>query len=425
MALRGFRSGALSNAVRSCAPSSTQIAAVSRLPLLLPTRPVQLSSERSNAGRTSTSRFFSQGSVFLNVSNSSSSSDRRETPSSASSSGTTHFGFKDMARDDKETLVGGVFSSVASSYDLMNDAMSLGIHRLWKDHFVKTLDPRSGIHCLDVAGGTGDIALRLLDHARETHGDRDIKVTMLDINPKMLWEGQRRIKKTMYWNTPQIDFRLGNAETLGGTMTVPIAPASFGIPPLESKPIPDNSVDLYTIAFGIRNCTHIDRVLEEAYRVLKPGGVFACLEFGKVNVPLLAELYRQYSFTFIPSLGHILAGDRDSYQYLIESIERFPTQPQFARMVRNAGFELPGSPAAAALGFGPMGNNRALDGSNQITKELEKAAQRLGVRQRAPGDQHARDDGDVRGTWEDLTLGIATMWMGKFIGTNLTVSMRA
>jgi len=317
-------------------------------------------------------------------------------------------------------LVGGVFSSVASSYDLMNDAMSLGIHRLWKDHFVKQLDPRSGIHCLDVAGGTGDIALRILDHARETHGDRELKVTMLDINPKMLWEGQRRMKKTMYWGTPQIEFRLGNAESLGGRMEVPPSPASYRIPPLESKPIADASVDLYTIAFGIRNCTHIDRVLAEAYRVLKPGGVFACLEFGKVTIPLLAELYRQYSFTFIPSLGHILAGDRDSYQYLIESIERFPTQPEFARMVQNAGFALPGSPAAAALGFDALTPRTAVAGGGlglggSVDQAAQAAARRLGLdlsAQQQASRAASLDDGDVKGAWEDLTLGIATIWMG-------------
>ncbi|KAK0553486.1 2-hexaprenyl-6-methoxy-1,4-benzoquinone methyltransferase [Tilletia horrida] len=340
-------------------------------------------------------------------------SESRQESTRESSGTRTHFGFKDVAEDDKEGLVGGVFSSVASSYDLMNDAMSLGIHRLWKDHFVKTLDPRSGIHCLDVAGGTGDIALRILDHAREKYADREIKVTMLDINPKMLWEGQRRVKKTMYWNTPQIDFRLGNAEALGSTMPVPSSPASYKIPPLKSEPIADNSVDLYTIAFGIRNCTHIDRVLAEAYRVLKPGGVFACLEFGKVTVPPLAELYRQYSFTFIPSLGHILAGDRDSYQYLIESIERFPTQPEFARMIRNAGFELPGSPAAAALGFDSLNSDRSQlkAVSNALDNASTSAAQRLGYTPNSTRSSQVGDQ-DVRGSWEDLTLGIATIWMG-------------
>lgn len=198
-----------------------------------------------------------------------------------------------------------MFSSVASSYDVMNDAMSLGVHRLWKDQFVKRLNPRGGINCLDVAGGTGDIANRILDHARTQHGDRNTRVTILDINAKMLRAGQKRMKQTMYWGSPQLSFQLGNAEQLSSSI-----PPTFGdapqqtqatdvnaklpsnttpLPPLATIPIPDNSVDLYTIAFGIRNCTHIDQVLSEAHRVLKPGGVFACLEFGKVNVPMLAE----------------------------------------------------------------------------------------------------------------------------------------
>lgn len=192
--------------------------------------------------------------------------------------------------------VGSVFSSVASSYDMMNDAMSLGIHRLWKNHFVEMLNPRGGIQCLDVAGGTGDIALRLLDHARTQHLDRETRVTVLDINPQMLIEGQKRLKETMYWNTPQIKFQLGNAEALDKPMEVPERtnpPASTRknpiLPPLVSEPIASESMDLYTIAFGIRNCTHIDQVIREAYRVLKPGGIFACLEFGKVSVPFLAQ----------------------------------------------------------------------------------------------------------------------------------------
>ncbi|PWN50390.1 hypothetical protein IE53DRAFT_97813 [Violaceomyces palustris] len=305
---------------------------------------------------------------------------------------TTHFGFKDIREEEKETLVGSVFSSVASSYDVMNDAMSLGIHRLWKDHFVSKLDPRGGINILDVAGGTGDIALRMLDHARLKHYDRETKVTILDINPNMLSQGQKRMKQTMYWNTPQLSFQLGNAEMLGTPIEVPpqfsspsIAPNSKKpyLPPLESKPIESESVDLYTIAFGIRNCTHIDKVLEEAYRVLKPGGVFACLEFGKVSVPLLAELYKQYSFNLIPTLGQLLAGDRDSYQYLIESIERFPTQPEFARMISRAGFHLPNSQVARDLGLPSF-----------------------------PKGSATRGDEDVDGAWEDLTLGIASIWTG-------------
>ncbi|CBQ70490.1 probable COQ5-ubiquinone biosynthesis, methyltransferase [Sporisorium reilianum SRZ2] len=306
---------------------------------------------------------------------------------SAAENRQTHFGFKTVAEEEKESMVASVFSSVASKYDVMNDAMSLGIHRLWKDHFVSKLDPRGGIKVLDVAGGTGDIALRILDHARTKHLDRETHVTVLDINPSMLKEGQKRFKQTMYWGGPQVSFQLGNAEQLDSTMAVPPEPARGPnskqpyLPPLESKPIPDESIDLYTIAFGIRNCTHIDEVLRQAYRVLKPGGVFSCLEFGKVNVPFLAEAYKQYSFNILPPLGQMLAGDRESYQYLVESIERFPTQPQFARMMKDAGFHLPGSPTAVSLGF-PAESGSAAGGE------------------------------DVAGAWEDLTFGVATIWTG-------------
>ncbi|MBW0481158.1 hypothetical protein O181_020873 [Austropuccinia psidii MF-1] len=237
----------------------------------------------------------------------------------------THFGYQEVPQSEKETLVGKVFSSVASSYDLMNDAMSLGIHRLWKDHFVKSLDPCGQIHCLDVAGGTADIGLRILDHARLVHSNRDVKVTILDINPKMLEEGQKKVNQTMYYGGNQIGFKLGNAENLRGQ-------------------IEDESVDLYTIAFGIRNCTNINKVLQEAYRVLKKGGRFSCLEFGKVENPLLSNIYEAYSFNVIPNLGHILAADRDSYQYLVESIRRFPSQAKFAQMIQEAGFMLPHVP---------------------------------------------------------------------------------
>jgi len=237
----------------------------------------------------------------------------------------THFGYKDVPEQAKQSLVGQVFSSVASSYDVMNDAMSLGIHRLWKDHYVKSLDPHGDIHCLDVAGGTADIALRILDHARLAHSDRQTKVTILDINPDMLAEGQKKVNRTMYYGGDQVHFKLGNAQDL------------------RASSIEDNSIDLYTIAFGIRNCTHIDAVLKEAYRVLKKGGRFSCLEFGKVNNPILAGIYETYSFNVIPNLGHILASDRDSYQYLVESIRRFPTQSKFAEMIQDAGFVLPGA----------------------------------------------------------------------------------
>jgi len=232
---------------------------------------------------------------------------------------TTHFGFQTVPTESKESLVKNVFSSVASSYDLMNDAMSFGVHRLWKDEFISTLAPGSGgpIRCLDVAGGTGDIALRILDYAREKHYDRETSIDILDINPNMLKEGQKRFKQTMYHNTPQVSFHAGNAQELDLT---------------------SNTYDLYTIAFGIRNCTDIPAVLREAYCVLKPGGTFACLEFSKVNNPLLASLYDSYSFSVIPLLGTILAGDRASYQYLVESIRRFPPQEKFASMITEAGF---------------------------------------------------------------------------------------
>ncbi|KAJ7644054.1 UbiE/COQ5 methyltransferase [Roridomyces roridus] len=216
---------------------------------------------------------------------------------------TTSFGFRTVPESEKETLVKNVFDSVASS--------SLGVHRLWKDNLISTLH---------VAGGTGDIALRILDHAREKYADRETTVEVVDINAQMLKEGFRRFKKTMYHNTPQISFHEANAQEL---------------PPSQFL---DNTYDLYTIAFGIRNCTSIPDVLKEAHRVLKPGGTFACLEFSKVNNPLLSLAYDQYSFTMIPLMGTILAGDRESYQYLVESIRKFPPQPQFAKMIREAGF---------------------------------------------------------------------------------------
>ncbi|KAI0786859.1 UbiE/COQ5 methyltransferase [Abortiporus biennis] len=244
-----------------------------------------------------------------------------------SSSGprTTHFGFKTVPEESKESLVKDVFNSVASSYDVMNDAMSMGVHRLWKDDFVSSLKPgRKGpMKCIDLAGGTGDIALRILDHARENYADRETTVDVVDINAEMLKEGYKRFKKTMYHNTPQIAFIESNAQAL--------------------EQFPSDTYDLYTIAFGIRNCTSIPDVLKEAYRVLKPGGTFACLEFSKVNNPLLNMLYDQYSFSVIPIMGTILAGDRESYQYLVESIRRFPSQPDFAKMIQDAGFATGGN----------------------------------------------------------------------------------
>ncbi|KAN0118552.1 ubiE/COQ5 methyltransferase family domain containing protein [Russula decolorans] len=277
--------------------------------------------------RTRTRCAHTGASTSTSTSNDPPSSSQPDTTSSKSTSTTTtHFGFRSVPEGSKEELVRGVFDSVASSYDIMNDAMSLGVHRLWKDSFLSLLRPGSKgpIRCIDVAGGTGDIALRILDHARETRGDRETRVDIVDINGEMLKEGQMRFKKTMYHNTLQVAFIEANAQAL----------------PLEN--FPDNTYDLYTIAFGIRNVTSIPDVLREAHRVLKPGGTFACLEFNKVTNPLLAQLYDQYSFSMIPLLGTILAGDRASYQYLVESIRRFPSQGDFARMIAEAGFAIGG-----------------------------------------------------------------------------------
>ncbi|ORX80951.1 hypothetical protein K493DRAFT_362035 [Basidiobolus meristosporus CBS 931.73] len=230
----------------------------------------------------------------------------------------THFGFKDVPVAEKESLVGKVFANVASKYDIMNDAMSAGIHRVWKAHFIEQMAPAAGTKLLDVAGGTGDIALRFLDYCRDHHKDYTAHVTVLDINPEMLKYGRQRFGMTNYFNTPQVKFVESNAEDLSS--------------------IPDNTYDVYTIAFGIRNCTHVDQVLKEAHRVLKPGGRFMCLEFGKVENPLLAKAYDLYSFEVIPRMGEVIANDKESYQYLVESIRKFPDQDTFAKMIKDAGF---------------------------------------------------------------------------------------
>ena len=215
----------------------------------------------------------------------------------------------------------------------MNDFMSLGIHRLWKDHFVRTLNPGrnpltssssdpQGWNILDIAGGTGDIAFRMLDHASTINNDAHTRVIISDINPDMLAEGKKRSLQTPYARSPRLSFLEANAEDLSA--------------------IPSNSIDLYTVAFGIRNFTHKDIALKEAFRVLKPGGVFACLEFSKVNNPLFDAVYQRWSFGAIPLIGQLVVGDRDSYQYLVESIAKFPSQQEFSGMIRDAGFLVPG-----------------------------------------------------------------------------------
>jgi len=221
----------------------------------------------------------------------------------------THFGFRSVPEGDKARLVRGVFESVAGSYDLMNDLMSGGIHRLWKAAMIDWLAPRGAIRVLDVAGGTGDIAFRILDRAPQA------EVLVADINPAMLEQGRNRAIDQ--GRLIRLDWACMDAEHLA---------------------LPDRSVDAYTIAFGIRNVTHIDAALREAYRVLKPGGRFLCLEFSTVRNPALASAYNLYSFNILPKIGGLVARDEDSYRYLVESIRRFPDQDSFAAMIRAAGF---------------------------------------------------------------------------------------
>ncbi|GJE44305.1 bifunctional demethylmenaquinone methyltransferase/2-methoxy-6-polyprenyl-1,4-benzoquinol methylase UbiE [Methylobacterium soli] len=224
---------------------------------------------------------------------------------------TTNFGFERVALAEKQGRVDDVFRSVAKRYDLMNDLMSAGLHRAWKAQLIAILRPpqaRAFRH-LDVAGGTGDIAFRAL-----AAGGAGTHVTVLDINEAMLRVGAERAGHRF---DGRIDFVTGNAETL---------------------PLPAATFDAYTIAFGIRNVPRIDAALAEAHRVLKPGGRFLCLEFSKVDLPLLDKIYDAYSFHVIPRLGARVAGDADSYRYLVESIRQFPTPGAFAGMIEAAGF---------------------------------------------------------------------------------------
>ncbi|MEM7692924.1 MAG: bifunctional demethylmenaquinone methyltransferase/2-methoxy-6-polyprenyl-1,4-benzoquinol methylase UbiE [Pseudomonadota bacterium] len=225
------------------------------------------------------------------------------------------FGFRTVKADEKQGLVNTVFDRVAERYDLMNDAMSAGLHRAWKDAMVSWLNPprtpRAPYHVVDVAGGTGDVAFRI---ARRI--ERNGLVTVADINADMLMVGAGRDKKRLRPTTP-CRFVAGNAESL---------------------PLPDKSADAYTIAFGIRNVTHREKALAEAFRVLKRGGRFLCLEFSKVDVPVLDRIYDLYSFNVIPPMGKFLAGDAEPYQYLVESIRTFPNPGRFAAEIELAGF---------------------------------------------------------------------------------------
>lgn len=211
---------------------------------------------------------------------------------------------------------------MANSYDLMNDAMSLGIHRLWKDRLVSHLSPLPGTRLLDMCGGTGDIAFKVVRHMRHKFPkDSHFRVVVADINQEMLNVGQKRSRETLGSDADRIQWVLADAMDL---------------------PFEENSFDAYTVAFGIRNVVDVNQALSEAHRVLKSGGQFSCLEFSQVRNPVLARLYDLYSFEIIPVLGEVLAKDWKSYQYLVESIRRFPDQNEFKQMIRSAGFTLVG-----------------------------------------------------------------------------------
>ncbi|HEX3971156.1 MAG TPA: bifunctional demethylmenaquinone methyltransferase/2-methoxy-6-polyprenyl-1,4-benzoquinol methylase UbiE [Stellaceae bacterium] len=223
----------------------------------------------------------------------------------------TDFGFREVAEDEKTSLVHDVFDSVARRYDLMNDLMSGGVHRVWKADLIARLQPRPGEILLDLAGGTGDVARRFLGRAGKTG-----QAMVCDINESMVAAGRDRALDDGVLSG--ITWLVGNAEEL---------------------PIAESSVDCCTISFGLRNVTHKQKALEEARRVLKPGGRFFCLEFSRVEAPVLRRLYDLYSFAVLPRLGAMVARDRDSYQYLVESIRRFPPQAELAAMMERAGFE--------------------------------------------------------------------------------------
>jgi demethylmenaquinone methyltransferase / 2-methoxy-6-polyprenyl-1,4-benzoquinol methylase len=226
---------------------------------------------------------------------------------------TTHFGFRDVSLGEKQTLVNDVFHSVAQRYDLMNDLMSAGLHRVWKDLMISALNPprsESPFALLDVAGGTGDIAFR----AAKAAGP-GFRATVCDINSDMLGVGRARAAKQHL--DDRVSFVEGNAEALA---------------------FPNNAFDAFTIAFGIRNVPRIDLALSEAFRVLKPGSRFMCLEFSTVDIPGLDRIYDLFSFKVIPQLGRAVTGDAESYQYLVESIRKFPKPNAFADMIGAAGF---------------------------------------------------------------------------------------
>ena len=223
---------------------------------------------------------------------------------------TTHFGFETVHAAEKAGKVQGVFNSVAAKYDVMNDVMSIGIHRIWKEAMMDWLAPRCGQTLIDVAGGTGDVSFKFLNRAGSGHA------TVLDLTENMLVEGRKRAEASEMEQS--LDWLVGDAMAL---------------------PFVDNSFDVYTISFGIRNVTRPEDALSEAFRVLRPGGRLMVLEFSQIPVPLVQKAYDLYSFNIIPAMGKMIANDRDSYQYLVESIRKFPDQETFLNMIRSAGFE--------------------------------------------------------------------------------------
>lgn len=251
----------------------------------------------------------------------------------------THFGFETVAVNEKEGRVKEVFESVADSYDIMNDLMSGGLHRYWKDHLLDLSavasmaravrqNSSSELRILDVAGGTGDVAFRFVDAANcaersQSSGEDQISVTVADINPEMLRVGEARAR-----------------ERYGSSLLDESKGLKFMEANAQSLDFPDNTFDLYTIAFGLRNVTDVDKAIREACRVLKPGGRFMCLEFSQVPDPVLRQIYDTYSFHVIPEIGNLVANDRDSYTYLVESIRKFSNQEELLNRMTKAGFEL-------------------------------------------------------------------------------------
>mgnify|MGYP006121595297 FL=1 len=223
---------------------------------------------------------------------------------------TTHFGFETVPEAEKAGKVQNVFTSVASKYDIMNDVMSVGIHRIWKEAMMDWLAPRPGQKLLDVAGGTGDISFKFLKRSGSGHA------TVLDITENMLIEGRKRAETDQILDS--LDWIVGDAMSL---------------------PFADNSFDVYTISFGIRNVTQPQEALNEAFRILRPGGRLMVLEFSQIPVPLAQKAYDLYSFNVIPTMGKLITNDRSSYQYLVESIRKFPDQETFLSMVQHAGFK--------------------------------------------------------------------------------------